>query len=82
MGKSRQQGLYVDEMKIKLKMSLAFKNRPLSTGAGKAVGGEPPSPSVPKTTKMGTFLRSRETERRQPMRSVDVETAKRQREQK
>jgi hypothetical protein len=25
MGKSRQQGLYVDEMKIKLKMSLAFR---------------------------------------------------------
>jgi hypothetical protein len=62
MTESRQQGLHEDEMKIKFKMSLAFKNRPLSTGTGKVVGGEPSSPSVPKTTEMGTFLRNRETE--------------------
>jgi hypothetical protein len=49
-------------MKIKLKMSLAFKNRPLGTG-GKAADGEPSSPSVPKTTKAGTLLGSRETKR-------------------
>jgi len=66
----------------KLKLSLAFKNRPLSTGAGKAVGGEPSSPSVPKTTKIGTFLRREETERGQQVRSIDVETANRQREKK
>jgi hypothetical protein len=82
MRESRQQRLHGDEMELKLKMSLAFKNRPLSTGAGKAVGGEPSSPSVPKTTKIGTFLRREETERGQQVRSVDVETANRQREKR
>lgn len=51
-------------MKIKLKMRLAFKNRPLGTTARKAADGEPSSPSVPKTTKAGTLLGSRETKRR------------------